>query len=252
MNRFTFVVVSLSLLLTYSVAASEQLLTAVTKPEEVTIRSANTYFVDSNTYWSRQHRIVRVNEHLLFDGAGIQIDLFDGVSLTVAPTSIHKRNDGKTVVWRGEISDPSISLESLTAMGMSEQDAASLQSHLREIRIVASWTRFDEKSREKTRFFEHGEQLLGEKADSTIANWDVSASFDVWIDPTDPKSIKSYILRPFKQETGIHLLFELDPESMYVADDEYTLADPDNAARKEQHESFLRSLGEDPSKRGRE
>ena len=78
------------LLLTYSVAASEQLLTAVTKPEEVTIRSANTYFIDSNAYWSRQHRIVRVNEHLLFDGAGIQIDLFDGVSVTVAPASIHR------------------------------------------------------------------------------------------------------------------------------------------------------------------
>lgn len=253
MKSFFLTILAVSLFLSHALADAPEFLVPVTDSEEALARINNDYFLQKETYFAKQYRIVKVNTDLLLNADQIKISLFDDLAVTLQVSSVDVQTDGATINWKGRFIEPSISVDDLVAGGTSRGEAEVVAPHMNSIKIFAAQISFDETTRLKyqhsfARFEKYRISTQKFSADGKSAVYEVGFSIESIVLPN------TYELVPLASDPQFHVLFELDLDKTFTKPIERPdpnvvgsyIETPENAAKHQQYRDFLNSLGPDP------
>ena len=222
-----------------------EFLTPVLGSEEAEARAINEYFLNKNTYFAKQYRIVIVNTSLLEDVETFKISLFDDVSVTVSVSKLRVHPEGRSILWTGRIIEPAISLEDLIDGGLSHEDAVSLIPNLDEVSIVAGEISFDDAT--GTKYYSHYPKFKKYKKSDTQRSANKTALlYDVGFVLSGFHLSSEYELHPLESDKQYHVLIEVDQEKHFTIGPLHDPNDPEQSRRRQAYQDFLDSIGPDP------
>lgn len=219
-----------------------ELLIPIEKDELAQVQIENDWFLKDYLYFSKRHRIVRINEAALRSTDPITISLFPDAKVTAQREQI-RETPGTTLRWVGKVVDTNSNDFGLVLETDSQKEMIGL---LTELKIGGVFYDVDIATNE-----------------SFVPNTDWSIKG--YSRPADPSriekaaylAISAFILSPalegvYKIQSlnatpEYHLVFEFDSTREYV---EGELADPvlnaENTVRRERHRAHKEAIGESP------
>lgn len=233
-------------LLPSAVAADEvpELLVPVTEEEEGTVRANDSYLLKRYSYFSKRHRIVRVNSNVLFNEPRFRITFFDDASIIVRRERV---NRGAMVTWEGQMENQPITVEELVRAGDSPDVARDWYSALVNVSISAAKQVYDPKTGRSESLVKRDLRTLRpnnavDSAKGQYAFYQASAEIS-------PLSMgKTYRLRPLEWDSRYHILYEEDPAKR-ISPGVFgggPFNETDMRYRQLQYKQYLEFLGPDP------
>lgn len=245
-----FVVLSLTVLAMTSQSA--ELILPLTEAEEAEVCAKNEYFIRKHAYVAKRYRLVKVNADLLRETGRLSIEFFNDERVDVDGTKVDINTVTGAISWFGILDVPDqLTKEDLISRVGSEAAAEAMHKSIYGVNIQANLYETDHRSGanleatvDPREFLLPSEQRANRyEAARTDKNkfYGVEATFKALKAPT------GIVLTPLGMGGPYHILFEVDETK--IRDFRLAPDDPENLRRRREYDQFLKSLGDDPSRR---
>ena len=240
-----------------------ELIVPVNESELDQVRTNNDYFLRRQLYFSKRHRIVKVNDTLLNGTPRFRITLFDDVIATIETKEVTQvRAD--YIRWRGMIVVPG-AIEVRNQAGELQSDQVAQETRERILGVNFSALTWDlDRATGKASLAMYRPSstsphpIAANEQQSTelarLSQLDKNAFRSVRGSLRMPVTNSRFWLMPVDADPQYHLLYEENPERtgfmrIDTPYDETTTRGARDKQKYEQYQEFLRSLGEDPKAR---
>ena len=226
-------------------ATTTDLFIPVTGTEAANIESENDYFLRKHRYFSKRARLVLLDGRALELGDTIVISLFDGNSLTVAPSNLNVDGRGSSLFWSGIVTEPSVPVDELMTQGLTREQAQSAHASLFKLSFAAVRYVNDKQSR-TIRLYDKSEKIgvLEDRIARSKSDLNIFYAIDTQF--VAAKLGAEYKLIPLEMSPGYHVLIEIDDQKRISEGPFDDPANPSEGIKRQQYRDFLEALGPDP------
>jgi hypothetical protein len=197
------------------------------------LRSQNEYFLKKALYGAKNHRFITVDLDALLLEEPVQIELFDGNSITLIPSEVNFATSG-VILWTGMIENPPITLEQFRLGKRHKETAEELYESMYGVGIGVGLAELDEDS--GANIYIHGDR------GPTSDNWFYIAEANFW----GTEKQNHYMVQALDFGGPYHVLIEVEAAEIIRPGPFDEHSDPDVVRKHREYQEFVASLGPDP------